>query len=68
MTLREGEVLKKRVLNIKPNSCSLTKSKVLCYGGYSDKATPVPIPNTAVKLVCADGTARATVWESRTPP
>ena len=29
------------------------------------KVTPVPIPNTMVKLPGADGTARATVWESR---
>lgn len=29
------------------------------------KVTPVPIPNTMVKLQRADGTARATVWESR---
>ncbi len=29
---------------------------------------PVPIPNTEVKLFSADGTARATVWESRSSP
>ena len=27
--------------------------------------TPVPIPNTVVKPFKADGTALATVWESR---
>lgn len=37
-------------------------------GGSSGEATPVPIPNTAVKLPSPDGTALATVWESRTPP
>ena len=26
-------------------------------GGHSGEATPVPIPNTEVKLTCADGTA-----------
>ena len=26
-------------------------------GDYSGEVTPVPIPNTAVKLFCADGTA-----------
>ena len=31
-------------------------------------ATPVPIPNTMVKAQAADGTALATVWESRWPP
>ena len=37
-------------------------------GGYSEEVTPVPIPNTEVKLFSADGTAWETVWESRTPP
>ena len=31
-------------------------------------ATPVPIPNTAVKPHCGDGTARETVRESSTAP
>jgi hypothetical protein len=37
-------------------------------GGFSEEATPVPIPNTEVKLPSADGTALATGWESRSPP
>ena len=37
-------------------------------GGYSSGETPVPIPNTEVKTAYADGTARVTVWKSRTPP
>jgi hypothetical protein len=37
-------------------------------GGYRERVTPVPIPNTEVKLLIADGTARVTVWESRTLP
>ena len=37
-------------------------------GGDSEEVTPVPIPNTEVKLFSADGTARGTAWESRTPP
>jgi hypothetical protein len=53
------------------------KSKVFClkrflsskvFGGNSEEETPVPIPNTAVKLFSADGTAWVTAWESRTPP
>ena len=32
------------------------------------KDTPVPIPNTKVKLHSADGTARETVWKSRSSP
>ena len=37
-------------------------------GGHGEGETPVPIPNTAVKLFIADDTARVTAWESRTPP
>ena len=37
-------------------------------GGHRAEVTPVPIPNTAVKLCIANDTARATAWESRTPP
>ena len=37
-------------------------------GGNSGEATPVPIPNTEVKLSRADGTAGATLWESRSLP
>ena len=38
------------------------------FGGDGEEATPVPIPNTEVKLFSADGTAWEAVWESRTPP
>ena len=38
------------------------------FGGHSGEAPPVPIPNTEVKLFSADGTAWATMWESRSPP
>ncbi len=37
-------------------------------GGYRERATPVPIPNTEVKPLIADGTAWVAVWESRTLP
>ena len=33
---------------------------------HTEEVTPVPIPNTVVKLLRADGTAWATAWESRT--
>src|SRR5215469_5822584 len=38
------------------------------FGGYSEGETPGPIPNPEVKPFSADGTARGTAWESRTPP
>ncbi len=47
--------------------CDCT-DKAIYFGGDSGEVTPVPIPNTEVKLFCADGTARATVWESRELP
>lgn len=37
-------------------------------GGDIEEATPDPIPNSEVKLLGADGTAREAVWESRTLP
>ena len=37
-------------------------------GDFTERATPVPIPNTAVKPLRADDTAWATAWESRTSP
>jgi hypothetical protein len=37
-------------------------------GGHRREVTPVPIPNTEVKLSTADGTAWATAWESRSLP
>ena len=37
-------------------------------GDCSEGVTPVPIPNTEVKPLSPDGTARASGWESRTSP
>ena len=46
-------------------SGSLTKPVL---GDCSEGVPPVPIPNTEVKPFSPDGTARASVWESRTLP
>jgi hypothetical protein len=40
----------------------------LFLGDSSEGVTPVPIPNTEVKPLSADGTARETGWESRSLP
>ena len=37
-------------------------------GDYSEEDTPVPIPNTEVKLLSADDTWRATAWKRKTLP
>jgi hypothetical protein len=42
--------------------------KIMLFGGNSESETPVPIPNTEVKPLSADGTAREAWWESRSPP
>ena len=34
----------------------------------SEEVTPVPIPNTVVKLLSADDTWGVTLWEIRTSP
>ena len=44
------------------------KTKNKFSGDFVDRVTPVPIPNTEVKPVGADGTARETAWESRKSP
>ena len=38
------------------------------FGDDGKKDTPVPISNTEVKLLSADGTWRAASWESKTSP
>ena len=48
--------------------CAELDSPTACAGGYSVGDTPVPIPNTAVKPHCADGTAGEIRWESTSPP
>src|SRR6476646_11881177 len=47
-----------------PPGVSSRKSPV----AHSEWETPLPIPNRAVKPLCADGTWGATPWESRSPP
>ena len=42
--------------------------KITESGGNSEDVTPVPIPNTVVKLFSADDTWRVTARESRTLP
>ena len=37
-------------------------------GVYRDEGPPVPIPNTAVKLISADNTWGAAPWKDRATP
>ena len=57
---------------LRPQNTRLVQSRSgnYSYQSWDDNggATPVPIPNTEVKPVRADGTAWAAVWESRSLP
>ena len=46
----------------------MNPNKFTISGGNDEKVTPVPIPNTAVKLLSADGTWLDTARESRSSP
>src|SRR4028118_606358 len=45
-----------------------TEYILLIQGDDSGGDTPLPIPNREVKPASADGTARETLWESRSSP
>ena len=50
------------------NTLFILQAAITVSGGHGEEETPVPIPNTEVKLLSADGTALETGWESRSPP
>ena len=64
--------MKKETRYIEPrNTRFLTKSKIwriIASGDDGVEETLLPIPNRKVKLYSVDGTARGTVWKSRTLP
>ena len=47
---------------------ALKKVPASILGDHSERDPPVPIPNTEVKPLSPDGTARASVWERRKLP
>ena len=49
-------------------SYSILRVQPLISGDNSEEATPVPIPNTEVKLLSAEDTWWAAAWESRSSP
>src|SRR2546425_3734631 len=49
-------------------NCQLSFKRIGFSGDRTERVTPVPIPNTEVKPLRADGTARATLWETRSLP
>ena len=57
-------------LRLKNCRCDQLRKNSFVYfpGSHNEEATPVPIPNTEVKLFCADGTAPGAEWESRSLP
>jgi hypothetical protein len=54
----------------KPNRMAeqASHTRIRFSGGHNEKETPVPIPNTAVKLLSADDTWLETARENRSLP
>ena len=48
--------------------CSILRLQPQVTGIYGDEVTPVPIPNTEVKLISVENTWLATAWEDRAMP
>ena len=47
---------------------NLGSLRIKFLGDHRGEDPPDPIPNSEVKLAIADGTARVTLWESRSSP
>ena len=47
---------------------ALGRLRIKFLGDHRGEDPPDPIPNSEVKLAIADGTARVTLWESRSSP
>ena len=63
-----GQVVKtaaSHAVNIGSNPVWVTKILNRIVRVDCDEGPPVPIPNTEVKLICADNTWRATAWEDK---
>ena len=61
-------VARQSVVNLFIQLCPAVGEAERFFGDNSEKVTPVPIPNTVVKLLSADNTWRATAREHRTSP
>src|ERR1700730_16323996 len=51
------------IVQVKTSACMCRRA-----GDDSEEVTPVPIPNTVVKLFSPDDTTWATAWENKTSP
>lgn len=51
-----------------PSLKSVLRLSMKVWGVYRERVTPVPIPNTEVKPLIGDDTARVAAWESSTMP
>ena len=61
-------IIARLLVNSMANTLFILQAAITVSGGHGEEETPVPIPNTEVKLLSADGTAWVTAWESRSPP
>ena len=63
-----GQAVKTPASHAGNTSSILVRVTKFQVGAYCSEVTPVPIPNTAVKLTRVDDTWLATAWESRSMP
>ena len=67
----EGKCILKKISNIYLCifECANKKKNTLQFSGDDNiEETPVPIPNTEVKLYCAENTCGLPCWEDRLSP
>ena len=65
---KKGKLIVKKPFTSRRLSAIILNVANKFFGGNSGGATPVPISNTEVKSSSAYGTARVTLWESRSLP
>ena len=58
----------KRTKEIISQTSEIFSNQLTSVGDYSEEVTPVPIPNTVVKLLSAENTWRGTARENMTSP
>ena len=63
-----GQAVKTPASHAGNTSSILVRVTLKIVGAYSGEVTPVPIPNTEVKLINVDDTWLETTWKSRTVP
>ena len=56
------------IAGLNPEGCTKDQNDPYKVGIFNDEGPPVPIPNTEVKLICAEDTWLEAAWENRSMP